>query len=149
MEDHSPSNSAEIPPPGHSLEQRPFGLRRADQRFIAFVVAVCLVLLTIYVLSPGPAGWVDIERLPQSQAQYRLDVNDASWVEWAQLEGIGEALARRIVEYREEHGPFSSIDDLTQVRGIGPKTLDRVRPWVEIGHAARPAGRSSPLPDSE
>jgi competence ComEA-like helix-hairpin-helix protein len=41
----------------------------------------------------------------------------------AALDGVGEARARAIVAYRDEHGPFRSVDDLTQVKGIGERVL--------------------------
>jgi competence ComEA-like helix-hairpin-helix protein len=49
-----------------------------------------------------------------------------------QLPGVGEALARRIVDYRLEHGPFRAVDELRQVSGIGPVTLERLRPLVDV-----------------
>ena len=48
-----------------------------------------------------------------------LDLNRATNGELAQLPGIGEELARRIVEYREANGPFESIEELMEVSGIG------------------------------
>ncbi len=51
----------------------------------------------------------------------------------SQVKGIGEIKARAIVDYRKQHGPFESIDDLVKVRGIGAKTLDKIRPYVEVG----------------
>ncbi len=47
--------------------------------------------------------------------------------------GIGETLARRIVEHRAQRGPFRSVDQLTDVKGIGPKTLRRVRGYLRVG----------------
>ncbi|HVK99027.1 MAG TPA: helix-hairpin-helix domain-containing protein, partial [Dongiaceae bacterium] len=41
------------------------------------------------------------------------------------LDGIGLAKAKAIVAYRDEHGPFASVEELTKVKGIGPGTLDR------------------------
>lgn len=48
-----------------------------------------------------------------------LDLNAATAAELAELPGIGGELARRIVEYRAEHGPFETIEDIMQVSGIG------------------------------
>jgi competence ComEA-like helix-hairpin-helix protein len=45
------------------------------------------------------------------------------------LPDVGETTARRIVDYRKRNGPFQSLDDLRQVRGIGPKTMERLRPY--------------------
>ncbi len=52
-----------------------------------------------------------------------VDVNRASVEELTALTGIGPALAARIVAYREENGPFSSVDELECVQGIGPQTV--------------------------
>ena len=52
-----------------------------------------------------------------------LNVNAATEEELTALPGIGETLARRIVEYREEHGPFGSLEELTNVPGVGPVKL--------------------------
>uniref|UniRef100_UPI0035624A26 ComEA family DNA-binding protein n=1 Tax=Marinobacter sp. TaxID=50741 RepID=UPI0035624A26 len=56
-----------------------------------------------------------------------LDLNQASAEELVQLDGIGPVYAERIVDYRDENGPFDSVDQLTDVNGIGPKTLDNLR----------------------
>lgn len=57
----------------------------------------------------------------------RIDLNRAHPKELEQITGIGPALARRIVEARSRRGRFSSMDDLLEISGIGPKTLDIVR----------------------
>lgn len=58
-----------------------------------------------------------------------LDVNRATPAELELLPRIGPAMAQRIVEAR----PFTSVDDLTRVRGIGPRTLETLRPLVRAG----------------
>jgi competence protein ComEA len=60
----------------------------------------------------------------------RIDLNRADRAELLQLPGVGPNLAERIETYRREHGGFRSVDDLGRVRGIGPATLARLRPWV-------------------
>jgi len=62
-----------------------------------------------------------------------VDVNADPVTELVRLNGIGEALAARIVAYREEHGPFASLDDLTNVSGIGPATVDGFRDQACLG----------------
>ena len=64
-----------------------------------------------------------------------LDVNRAAVGDLELLPGVGPALAQRIVAHRLEHGAFASIDALAQVRGIGPKTLERLRPLLAIAAA--------------
>jgi competence protein ComEA len=59
-----------------------------------------------------------------------VDINTATAAELASLPGIGEVKARRIVEHRGAHGPFSAVDSLAQVSGIGRATVERLRPHV-------------------
>ena len=63
-----------------------------------------------------------------------VDVNRASAQELQRLPGIGPALAKRIVAARRE-GPFTSLDDLLRVSGIGPQKLGRLRPFATVGGA--------------
>ena len=61
-----------------------------------------------------------------------IDLNTATPAELEELPGIGPATAAAIVEHREEHGPFASVDDLTDVSGIGPAKLDAIRDLVRV-----------------
>ena len=56
-----------------------------------------------------------------------VNINTASVHHLQRINGIGETRARAIVEYREEHGWFKSVDELVNVSGIGEKTLDAMR----------------------
>jgi competence ComEA-like helix-hairpin-helix protein len=59
-----------------------------------------------------------------------IDLSSASEDELLELSGVGPALARRIVAWREEHGGFESVDQLSEVRGISPRVLEELRPHV-------------------
>ena len=59
-------------------------------------------------------------------------VNRASMVELQRLPGIGPALARRLVQYRQQHGAFSTPESLLAVSGIGPKKLAAIRPFLRF-----------------
>lgn len=61
-----------------------------------------------------------------------LDLNAADARALEALPGIGPSLAARIVEYRARHGPFRRVEDLLAVPGIGPRTLERLRPLVVV-----------------
>lgn len=63
----------------------------------------------------------------------RVDVNGASEQELERLPGIGPALAERIVRSRVARGGFRSVDELIEIWGIGPATLERLRPLVKVG----------------
>jgi len=56
-----------------------------------------------------------------------LNINTASQEELQALTGIGPAKAAAIIEYRAANGPFASVDDLAKVKGIGAKTLEKLR----------------------
>src|SRR5207244_12086078 len=81
---------------------------------------------------------------------YRVDLNQATRAELLQLPGIGESLAKRIEDYRHEHGRFQHVNDLIEVHGIGPATLERLRPWVQVKwqdahRAEQEAGEQRPV----
>ncbi|MCH8498278.1 MAG: helix-hairpin-helix domain-containing protein [Marinobacter sp.] len=62
----------------------------------------------------------------QALTQPKININTADAETLAsQLKGIGQSRAEAIVAYREAHGPFTSVDDLTAVRGIGQRTLEQ------------------------
>ena len=61
-----------------------------------------------------------------------LDLNTATEAQLRTLPGIGEVLARRIVDYRETNGPFASVEELTAVEGIGNALLYRLRELVTV-----------------
>lgn len=64
-------------------------------------------------------------------APVNINTADAETIS-AQLKGIGLAKANAIVVYRKKHGPFRSIDDLSLVKGIGERTIDRNRSDIQV-----------------
>ena len=60
-----------------------------------------------------------------------LNINTASAEELQTLPNIGAQMAQRIVNYREQHGKFASMEVLQNVKGIGAKTLEKLRPFVD------------------
>jgi competence ComEA-like helix-hairpin-helix protein len=68
---------------------------------------------------------------PAAGAEKPIDINKAPVSELITINGIGNAKAQAIIEYREKNGSFKSVDELTLVHGIGDKTLERLRPQVD------------------
>lgn len=77
-----------------------------------------------------------------------VDINtaDAATLEKV-LVGVGPSKAEAIVQYREEHGPFKSADELANVKGIGLKTVERNRDLITVGEAA-PTKPAQPAPSA-
>lgn len=63
-----------------------------------------------------------------------IDVNAADREMLERIPGIGAALASRIVAYREQYGPFQSVEELVNVSGIGERTLEEIRPYITVGN---------------
>lgn len=61
-----------------------------------------------------------------------IDINTADAALLERLPRVGPAMAQRILDYRATHGPFRRIEDLRQVRGIGEKTFEQIRPHVVV-----------------
>ena len=62
-----------------------------------------------------------------------IDINTADVETLVGLPGIGPAIAQRVVDYRKEHGPFKTVEELLNVRGIGDRLLARLRDRVTVG----------------
>jgi competence protein ComEA len=110
---------------------------------LAFLLGLASALLAVhsYSCSRWASRPSDLERRPG--LSYRIDLNQADRAELLQLPGLGETLVQRIEDYRRDRGRFQSVDQLREVQGIGPVTLERVRSWVQV--AAMPDEGGSEL----
>jgi competence protein ComEA len=88
----------------------------------------------IVVLKKGApaAGGTAASGSTGSGSDAPVNLNTATLDQLESLPGIGPALGQRIIDYREEHGPFGSVDELDNVSGIGEKTLENLRPLVSV-----------------
>jgi competence protein ComEA len=62
----------------------------------------------------------------------QVDINTASAQELEELPGIGPTLAQNIMDHRESHGPFSTIEEVMDVRGIGPALFEAIRELIAV-----------------
>jgi competence ComEA-like helix-hairpin-helix protein len=87
------------------------------------------------------AGRVRIDRVDRLDTGLRIDPNTASVDDLQLLPGIGPALAGRIVEHRQSRGAYRRPADLAEVPGLGPKTIDRMMPFLvfDTGSGGRDA----------
>ena len=70
---------------------------------------------------------------PGTTAPLMVNINTATLEELQRLPGIGPTLAQRIIDYREDHGPFEAVSQLTMVEGIGILTLEEIMEYVTVG----------------
>ena len=85
-------------------------------------------ILACLMIAAGLA-WLHVA---QSQDTEKININLASQDELMELEGIGSVLAERIVQYREERGPFECPEDIMKVKGIGPKKCEKNRDRIAV-----------------
>jgi len=62
-----------------------------------------------------------------------IDINTATQEELESLPGIGPVTAQKIIAFREENGPFTSIEEIQKVSGIGPATFEKIRELITVG----------------
>lgn len=80
-----------------------------------------------------------------AMAASQVDINHADAKALAQgLQGIGLSKAEAIVAYREQHGPFRSVEQLDKVKGIGKKTVERNRDNIVLGDAPAEVAATKP-----
>jgi competence protein ComEA len=96
----------------------------------------CDSATVLTALQPAPAAQQRLPERPITRQQSRgatvVNVNSASAEELMQLPQVGAVIAQRILEYRQTHGPFKTIDELMQVKGIGQKKFAAMKPFVRI-----------------
>lgn len=94
-----------------------------------------------YILEDGSKIYIpsveDKEDIAQSETNQekkvlRVNINTAKQTELQQLPGIGEAMAKRIVDYRKENGKFSSVEELKKVSGIGDSKFKDLKEYVYV-----------------
>ncbi|HBR03441.1 MAG TPA: hypothetical protein DD738_12615 [Ruminiclostridium sp.] len=100
---------------------------------------------TVRAAGSETGGALDIKSAPSAEEENnkqglektnevagKININTATMEELMALPYIGEVKARAIIDYRNENGPFDSVDDLLEVKGIGTKTLEKLKPLVAL-----------------
>ena len=82
--------------------------------------------------SSGAAGAQMMAFVPDNAADDRININTADANGLCQIKGVGETRADAIVAYREQHGPFASIEDIQNVSGIGPSTFEKIKDQIRV-----------------
>jgi len=106
--------------------------RLDDQPLLGFALTIGLLVFIIYygALSFRNKGLIAIDQAERKQFQYQLDLNTATWPEWVVLPGIGEKLAKGIVDHRQQHGNFEKHEDIMLVPRIGTFKRQQLAPFL-------------------
>lgn len=99
-------------------------MKLASARIVVPLVVLCLVAINAPAKKKPPASPVNL--------------NTASSEELQQVPGIGPVTAEKILQMRKSYGAFKSVDDLSAIRGIGPKRLEKMRKYLTVGKSAPP-----------
>lgn len=117
-------------------------MRRSFKQFLGSVLLVLIVFAGTYLFrhvfrsdSESIRSFEIADIAPSKPQDYillgrKIDINSATAEIFETLPGIGPNVAEEIVRYRGSHGPFTSVEDLDNVKGVGPKTLEKIRPLV-------------------
>ena len=89
----------------------------------AAIVLVAVFLLSGCVAEPVPPS----RQLVETDRNESIDLNTATAEDLQRIPGVGESTARKIIEHRDEHGPFRRPEDLMQIRGISDKRFRNIR----------------------
>ena len=98
---------------------------------------VCALVMAVSV-SQGEAAEKAGGMVPSDQVDTavlvveKIDINQADPVLLTQLPGVGSRTAEKIKAYRDANGPFKSVDDLLNIKGIGQEKLEKIRPLVTV-----------------
>ncbi len=110
------------------------------------LLVTCLFVAAVFMLIAQPVIATEPAASPQQESQKavaspakkapglegQLNINTATAEQFVLLPGIGKTRADAIIQYRTENGAFKSIDDLTKVKGIGPKNLEKIKSYLVL-----------------
>lgn len=107
------------------------------------LIFIAAILVMAAVILPFRTPQTDAEYLPAiktvtgngivvENGLSLIDINTADVDMLTALPGVGDVLAQRIIDHRAANGPFATVDGLLNVSGIGPATLERLRPEIGV-----------------
>ena len=106
---------------------------------VKFAMLVTTIVVVLWIGWPVPQETSPPVQTAQpvaaaspAKAESKIDINHANAAELQALPGVGPVLAQRMVEWRTAHGRYRTVEDLQEVKGIGKKRLEQLRPLVTV-----------------
>lgn len=119
-----------------------FNLEKYEKMLILFLILALLLGVGIsFYIKSRPAADIHISRAPLrvpynvntlALESPRININYAGADELAKLNGIGKALAGRIIDYRQSHGPFNSPEEIMKVKGLGKALFEKIKDNIAV-----------------
>ena len=103
-------------------------LSKTETFLLALTALFLVTAVSVRLLTPRAAA----SQYTEETEEDRVNINTASASELDALPGIGPVLAQRIIDRRTEQGPFTSVEELLEVDGIGQATLDGLREFITV-----------------
>lgn len=108
-------------------------MQRSSTVLFRLLVAVCAVCFFVTLPTTVMAKQKEqVQKTEKGKEVSIVDINEADVATLTNLPGVGQKTAEGIVSYRNEHGPFQSIDDLKNVKGIGDKKMEKLKSLVTV-----------------
>ena len=83
-------------------------------------------------ITAGSGNNVIVEDKVERGKKQKVNINEAKQEDFEQLPGIGPSISKKIIEYREQNGKFTSIDELQEVKGIGESKFENIKEYIMV-----------------
>ncbi|HIF34561.1 MAG TPA: helix-hairpin-helix domain-containing protein [Planctomycetes bacterium] len=107
-------------------------IESVDRRRSAVALLVILTLIITRLFFRSGFDCVDLGSPQRINVSFIVDINHADIDELVLLPGVGPTIAQRLIEWRTNQALFTCCEDLAHVRGIGPKTVEKLRPYLKF-----------------
>lgn len=102
-------------------------LKSHEQQTLCVILAHALIVCAVFICCTEGVSPFTQKPIPA----FGISLNESTAYELSQLPALGYLTAQKVVEYREQNGAFKEANDLLKVKGIGPKTYEKIRIYFE------------------